>query len=71
MVVDDLPLFPHPFIQVRGEHSTFLGCVSLPAGNILRTDHPGHISGHLDLNLGQIELHREGYTLSLHDALPI
>src|SRR5437867_275896 len=59
-MVDDLPLLPHPFIQVGGEDSAFLSRVALLAGDVLRTDHPGHLPGHLNLNLGEIELHREG-----------
>src|SRR5439155_22786329 len=60
MMVDDPPLLPYPFVQVGGEDSAFLSRVALPAGDVLRTDHPGHIPGHLDLNLSEIELHREG-----------
>ncbi len=60
MMVDDLPLLPHPLVQIGGEDPAFLSSFSLPTGDVLRTDHPGHISGHLDLNFGKIELHREG-----------
>ncbi len=45
--------------QVRGEHPALQPRLSLPAGNVLRTDHPAHIPRDLDLDFGEIELHRE------------
>ena len=48
-MVDDFPAFIHVLIQIGRHDSAVLGGIRVPARNIFRTNHPGHVTGDLDL----------------------
>src|SRR5438132_667863 len=51
-----------PFIEVGGQHARFLLLAfrTASAGDVLHAEHPGHVTRHLDHDVGETELHREG-----------
>src|SRR5438105_3819352 len=51
-----------PFIEVGGQHARFLFLAfrTASAGDVLHAEHPGHVARHLDHDVGETELHREG-----------
>lgn len=57
--MDHQPFVADALEQVRGEHTGLDRLFALAAGKILRADHPPDVAGHLDLDFGELKLHRE------------
>ncbi len=67
--MDQQPLIADEFEKVRREDLGLLRFVGLLSGEILDADDPSHIACHLDHQVGEFELHREGVVENQHPGI--